>query len=155
AESSTPVKTFSIGFHESDYNEAGFAKEVAAHLGTDHTELYVSPAEAMAVIPDLPEIYDEPLADVSQIPTHMVSRLARKQVTVALSGDGGDELFAGYTRYLLARNLRRTLFALTKPGRRALAGLIERVPAQRWDLLLAPLGPILPKGARLRPGDKL
>lgn len=155
AESSMPVKTFSIGFHESDYNEAGFAKEVAAHLGTDHTELYVSPAEAMAVIPDLPEIYDEPLADVSQIPTHMVSRLARKQVTVALSGDGGDELFAGYTRYLLARNLRRTLFALTTPGRRALAGLIERVPARRWDLLLAPLGPILPKGARIRPGDKL
>lgn len=155
AESSAPVKTFSIGFHERDYNEASFAKEVAVHLGTDHTELYVSPAEAMAVIPALPTIFDEPLADVSQIPTHMVSRLARKQVTVALSGDGGDELFGGYTRYLLARNLRRTLFALPGPGRRALAGLIERVPARRWDRLLAPLGPILPKGARIRPGDKL
>ncbi|MGH8115138.1 MAG: asparagine synthase (glutamine-hydrolyzing), partial [Rhodanobacteraceae bacterium] len=155
AESSTPVKTFSIGFHERDYNEAGFAKQVAAHLGTDHTELYVSPAEAMAVIPDLPGIFDEPLADVSQIPTHLVSRLARRQVTVALSGDGGDELFAGYTRYLLARKLRRALFAVPGPARGALAGLIGRVPAQRWDAMLRALGPILPKGARDKPGDKL
>ena len=155
AESSTPVKTFSIGFHERDYNEAGFAKKVAAHLGTDHTELYVSPAEAMAVIPDLPTIYDEPLGDVSQIPTYMVSRLARQQVTVALSGDGGDELFAGYTRYLFARKLRRILHTLPAPGRRALAGLIERVPPRRWDQLFGILGPMLPKGVRELPGDKL
>lgn len=155
AESSRPVKTFSIGFHESDYNEAGFAKQVAAHLGTDHTELYISPAEAMAVIPELPSIFDEPLADVSQIPTYMVSRLARREVTVALSGDGGDELFAGYTRYLLASKLRRTLFALPGPARRVLAGLIERLPARQWDVILSTLKPILPQGARDRPGDKL
>lgn len=154
-ESSTSIKTFSIGFHESDYNEAGFAKAVAARLGTDHTELYVSPAEAMAVIPDLPAIFDEPLADVSQIPTYMVSRLARGQVTVALSGDGGDELFAGYTRYLLADKLRRTLHLLPAPGRRALAGLIERVAPRHWDGLLGLFGPLVPRGARDRPGDKL
>lgn len=155
AESVTPVKTFSIGFQESDYNEAGFAKQVAAHLGTDHTELYVSPAQAMAVIPGLPEIFDEPLADVSQIPTYIVSRLARNKVTVALSGDGGDELFAGYTRYFFARKLRRILFALPRPGRRLLAALIERVPAERWDRFLGLLGPMLPEGGRIRPGDKL
>lgn len=155
AESPTPVKTFSIGFQESDYNEAGFANKVAAHLGTDHTELYVSPAEAMRVIPELPEIFDEPLADVSQIPTHIVSRLARTQVTVALSGDGGDELFAGYTRYLLAQKLRRNLYALPRPGRRLLARSIKRVPPQRWDAILGALGPILPMGASDKPGDKL
>lgn len=155
AESSTPVKTFSIGFHESDYNEAGFARKVAAHLGTDHTELYVSPADAMAVIPELPIIYDEPLADVSQIPTYMVSSLARGQVTVALSGDGGDELFAGYTRYLLARKLQRTFFALPVSVRLALAGLFEHVSTRRWDQLCGLLGPMLPKAARVRPGDKL
>ncbi|HET6724715.1 MAG TPA: asparagine synthase (glutamine-hydrolyzing) [Gammaproteobacteria bacterium] len=149
--SPTPVKTFSIGFHEKDYNEAGFAKQVAAHLGTDHTELYVSPREAMDLIPALPAIYDEPLADVSQIPTHMVSRLARKHVTVALSGDGGDELFAGYTRYLLARKLLRLRSLAPPAARGALAALIERVPAQRWDALLRPLGALAPSA----PGDKL
>lgn len=153
--SSSPIKTFSIGFHEKDYNEAGFAKQVAAHLGTNHTELYVSPDEAMALIPDLPRIYDEPLADVSQIPTHIVARLARGQVTVALSGDGGDELFAGYTRYLLAMKLVRGLSALPVSGRRVLASLIERVPAERWDRLLRIVEPVMGGGARIAPGDKL
>ena len=130
AQSSRAVKTFSIGFHEDAYNEAVHAKAVARHLGTDHTELYVTPQEAMAVIPRLPELYDEPFADSSQIPTFLVSQMARRHVTVSLSGDAGDELFAGYNRHEFAAVTWPKVRCVPAPLRRAFAGLIKVAPLQ-------------------------
>lgn len=151
-----PVKTFSIGFNEDGYNEAHHAAAVARHLGTDHTELYVTPGEAMAVIPELPEIYDEPFSDSSQIPTFLVSRLAREQVTVSLSGDGGDELFGGYTRYSQGREMLGAMHKLPGSLRRVLARMIHTISPRNWDRIFLLLQPFLP--ARLRvslPGNKL
>lgn len=133
AQSDQPVKTFSIGFHEAGFDEAIYAKKVARHLGTEHTELYVTPQEAMAVIPNLPMIYDEPFSDVSQIPTYLVSQLARKHVTVSLSGDGGDELFCGYNRYVSGYAVWRKLRWLPQPARQALVSLISRAPGHVLD----------------------
>lgn len=120
SQSSRPVRTFTIGFHEQGYNEADHAKAVAAHLGTQHTELYVTPQEAMQVIPSLPRLYCEPFADSSQIPTFLVSQLARQHVTVSLSGDAGDELFCGYSRYSIADDWWRRTQGLSQGGRRLL-----------------------------------
>jgi len=133
--STRPIKTFSIGFWESEYNEAQHAQDIARHLGTDHTELYISPKDALAVIPELPKIYDEPFADSSQIPTLLLSKLARKEVQVALSGDGGDELFAGYTKY--PECLKRWETWGNRPlwVRQRLADAMTSIGQASWSLL--------------------
>jgi len=150
AESNSPVRTFSIGFHEDDYNEATEAKRVAHHLGTDHTELYVSPDEARAVIPKLPSLYSEPFADSSQIPTYLVSQLARREVTVALSGDGGDELFGGYVRYLMAEELWRRFERLPRSVRNPLGAVLGGVSPATIDTMVAPLKRFLPERLRYK-----
>jgi asparagine synthase (glutamine-hydrolysing) len=124
AQSTRRVKTFTIGFEDRDYNEAVHATRVAAHLGTEHTELYVTPDETRAVIPQLPAMFDEPFADSSAIPTHLVSALARRAVTVSLSGDGGDELFGGYTHYTRAPWVWRRFGSIPYRARRTLAGIL-------------------------------
>jgi asparagine synthase (glutamine-hydrolysing) len=152
AQSTRPVKTFSIGFHESGYDEAACAKKVAAHLGTDHTEFYVEPRHALEVIPQLAEWFDEPFADSSQIPTYLVSELTRKHVTVALSGDGGDELFAGYNRYFWAERVARAAGVVPRPLRGASAAALRALAPQTWSNLFA----FVPATWRpALPGDKL
>ena len=139
AQSDRPVRTFSIGFDVDGFNEAPHAAAVAKHLGTDHTELYVDPNQALDVIPRLPDYYDEPFADSSQIPTYLVSELTRRHVTVALSGDGGDEVFAGYTRYSWGDLLRRRTGRIPRPIRAAGAGLLHSLSEDTWDKLLSVL----------------
>ncbi|QNM83144.1 asparagine synthase (glutamine-hydrolyzing) [Sphingomonas sabuli] len=155
-----PVRTFTIGYEDRNFNEADDAKAVARHLGTDHSELYITADEARAVIPRLPQIYDEPFADSSQIPTHLVSALARQDVTVALSGDGGDEVFGGYNRYLYTAKLWDRISRVPKPMRRAAARALVAVPASAWTGLgnatgikVRQLGEKIHKGAPLLRGD--
>jgi asparagine synthase (glutamine-hydrolysing) len=156
AQSGSPVKTFTIGFLDEHYNEAVHAKAVAGHLGTEHTELYVTPEDAMAVIPKLPQIYDEPFADVSQIPTFLVSKLARRHVTVSLSGDAGDELFGGYRRYVESQNLWKKISLVPGFSRRGLAKAIRNIPVSTLDALFGWASPILnPYGTLNSVGDKL
>ncbi len=149
AQSSRPVKSFSIGFHEEAYDEARHAKAVARHLGTDHTELYVTPEQAMEVIPRLPTIYDEPFADSSQIPTFLVSQLARRHVTVSLSGDAGDELFAGYNRYNVTRAFWNRLSRVPRPLRGAAARALLSLSPASWNRIGALAEPMLPRAARM------
>jgi asparagine synthase (glutamine-hydrolysing) len=132
-QSSRPVRTFSIGFSEADYDEARYAKLVAAHLGTDHTEWYLSAEEALSVISRLPEIYDEPFGDSSQIPTHLVAALARKHVTVALSGDGGDELFGGYNRYVWGRSIWNRIGQAPQGFRHGVGRMMTALSPAAWD----------------------
>src|SRR5579875_494417 len=124
AQSARPVKTFTIGFEDAQHDEAAYAKAVAAHLGTEHTELRITPQEALAVVPKLPVLFDEPFSDSSQIPTYLISALARRAVTVSLSGDGGDELFGGYPRYFRANRIWEIERWLPLPLRRMLADAI-------------------------------
>ena len=154
--SSQPVKTFTIGFYENAYNEAQYAKAVAQHLGTDHTEYYLTGQEARDVIPKLPHLYDEPFADSSQIPTHLVSIIARQQVTVALSGDGGDELFGGYVRYFSTSAIWQKIERLPKPVRRTLSSLLKGLSPKQWDQLVGGFSIFLPQNLRYTTvGDKI
>ena len=152
AQSSRPVKTFSIGFYEAGYNEAEHAKAVAQHLGTEHTEMYVTPEQALAVIPRLPSLYDEPFADSSQIPTFLVSQLARQHVTVSLSGDAGDELFCGYNRYPLAASVWKRLSTVPLPLRRSVAWALTCISPQSLNRMTAHT-PLARRWANV--GDKL
>ncbi len=150
--SERPVRTFSIGFDESSYNEAHHGRRVAKYLGTDHTELTVTPKQAMDVIPHLAAIYDEPFSDSSQIPTHLVAALTKQHVTVSLSGDGGDELFAGYNRYVQAETLMRYFWAMPASIRKSIAHSMMSVPVGLWNRVLEHI-PVLCRYPLL--GDKM
>lgn len=156
AQSSLPVRTFSIGFAEREHDEAIHAKAVAGHLGTEHTELYVTPRDALTVIPNLPQIYDEPFGDSSGIPTYLVAAMARRHVTVALSGDGGDELFGGYNRYFWGEAIWRRIGGMPVGVRRTLGRGLAAIPPGWWDKSAQPFQALLPKRLRLRAfGDKV
>ena len=143
------VRTFSIGFDDPTRDEAPHARAIAEHLGTEHTELYVSGRDALELVPSLPAIYDEPFADSSQVPTALLARLVRRHVTVALAGDGGDELFGGYVRYAELQRLWRRLAPVPHVARRVLARTLAAVPVRAWDALLAPVTGGRPRGDRV------
>ena len=138
------------------YNEARHAKAVAQHIGTDHTELYVNPSDALSVIPKLPSLYDEPFSDSSQIPTFLISELTRRHVTVSLSGDAGDELFGGYNRYFWADDIWRKIGWMSKQARTMLSRLLKSFSPQAWDFLFNHFTPVIPKRFReRRVGDQI
>jgi asparagine synthase (glutamine-hydrolysing) len=155
AQSTRPIKTFSIGFTEQKYNEAEYAKAVAAHLGTEHTELYITPKDALAVIPQLPHLYDEPFADSSQIPTYLLSKLTREHVTVSLSGDAGDELFCGYSRYFTAQKIWEKVGWIPAGMRQVYAKLLLSVSTDRWDEIVGQIGKVVPRLQQPQQGFRL
>jgi asparagine synthase (glutamine-hydrolysing) len=156
AASAKKVRSFTIGFDVPGYDEAAHARAVADYIGTDHTELFVTAESARDVVPLLARMYAEPFADSSQIPTYLVSALARKHVTVALSGDGGDELFGGYNRHLVAGSSQALLSLLPRGLRRGLGSALHQVSPERWDAMLGPLAGVLPERFRFaRPGEKV
>ncbi len=151
AQSDRPVRTFTVGFDDARYDEAGDARNVAEHLGTDHTELRVQPSDALNLVPDLPQIYCEPFSDSSQLPTYLISKLTRQHVTVALSGDGGDEVFGGYNRYVTARQTWARLQRLPQTARKALAAILLAPSPAFWDRAVS----MLPRSMRVStPGEK-
>ncbi|MCT7994534.1 asparagine synthase (glutamine-hydrolyzing) [Laspinema olomoucense] len=156
AQSTQRIKTFTIGTSEKIYNEADHAKAIAQHLGTEHTELYVTAEDALEVIPKLPTLYDEPFSDSSQIPTFLISQLTRKQVTVSISGDGGDELFAGYNRHLWGRRFWQKLGWIPPIARQMAAGAITQLSPETWDAIFQKSDRFIPHKLKLhQPGDKL
>ncbi len=156
AQASQPVRTFTIGFREDAFDEATEARKVAAHLGTSHTELYVDPETARNVIPKLPTMYDEPFADSSQIPTHLVSALARQHVTVALSGDAGDELFGGYNRHVWGNGLNARFGAMPAALRQIVGMLLRAVSPEPAGTIARLAEPLLPARLKVRrAGDRL
>lgn len=151
SQSARPIRTFTIGFSEKEYDEAGYAHAIAAHLGTEHTELFLSGNDAMGLIPKLPSMYDEPFADSSQLPTHLVMQLARRHVTVALSGDAGDEFFGGYNRYFLGPALWRRIGWMPQPARRFLGSALTAFSSHTIN---AVAGPVSRHFGIAQPGDK-
>jgi asparagine synthase (glutamine-hydrolysing) len=133
--SSRPVKTYTIGFEEKGFNEAEHAKAIAIHLGTEHTEHTLSPREALEIIPQMPDMFDEPFADISAIPTYLVSKFARQSVTVALTGDGGDEMLGGYARHIQGPKLWKRMSLMPRILRAPLAKALRSVPVSRWDAI--------------------
>jgi asparagine synthase (glutamine-hydrolysing) len=156
AHSNALVRTFSIGFDQPAYNEAPFARAVAEHLGTDHTEMIVTEKEAQGIIPLLPTIYDEPFADSSQIPTYILSRLTRRYVTVCLSGDGGDELFAGYDRYAWGQGIWQKMGWMPVRLRKMIRALLLSISPSKWDEVFLKFSSWLPPPLQTyRPGDRV
>jgi asparagine synthase (glutamine-hydrolysing) len=155
AQSFKPVKTFTVGFEEASFDESPHARAVAEHLGTEHNELFITAKQAQEVIAELPTMYDEPFADSSQIPTHLVCKAARQQVTVALSGDAGDELFGGYNRYFWGPRIWSRLAWMPYPARQALGVAIKALPTGGWDALSRPVNALLPESKSfVRAGDR-
>lgn len=150
------LRTFTVGFSDTQYNESGYAAAVAKYLGTDHTELHVAPNDALEVIESLPQIYDEPFADISQVPMVLISRLARKSVKVALSGDGGDEFFGGYNRYLWLERARSYKHRLPAKFTKAIARTLTGIAPDRWDRAYDSLVPnSFVRNKLKRPGESL